>query len=144
MQILSINGKSIAVIGQSEGLSAVNIIDFEVSDNDLWVVNQKGVQKINVENLPRFNYNPQIELGDIKINDIPIYIKNENSFDYSKNKIQFTVRTQSLQYSNEITYKYKLEGLDNEWQSEFFQEQFNNLSLPSSWRIFVQSKSSLS
>lgn len=131
-QIVDQKGATRVIIGRSEGLGANNIIDFEIMNNRLWLVHQKGVQWINTKEFPKFDLIPSISISGMYLNDSLISDTGNLDFSYLENKISFLVRSNNLRYSSEISYDYKLEGIDKEWQTQtFYNNSISYKSLPS-------------
>tara|TARA_B100000809_G_scaffold31540_1_gene27459 strand:+ start:7958 stop:10819 length:2862 start_codon:yes stop_codon:yes gene_type:complete len=121
IQILNEKGKHLATIDKSQGLYANRIIDFEIQNNMLWLVHQKGLQMIDINSLSQFNHNPTIKLNNVIVND-SIFPKDNSSFSYSQNKFQFFVSSNSIKYKAEIKYHHQLVGIDNGWQTNNYSE----------------------
>jgi preprotein translocase subunit YajC len=116
LQILSLDGIVLFTLSKSEGLYTNNIIDFEIQNGNLWLVHQKGVQTIKISELKTQTFKPSIKFMQIVVNDSILSENNKNEFNYTQNKILFTVSSSSIRYNNDIKYKYLLEGVDNGWQ----------------------------
>lgn len=117
IQILSPKGETIRFLNKSDGLYADRIVDMELQGSNLWVLHQKGLQKIDLEKLNPHDFKPKIELEAITVNDAPKLMSNTPlMLDYFENKIAFKFNSKSLKYRSEIQYQYHLKGIDEEWQ----------------------------
>ncbi len=116
LQIINLAGENIGVLNQSDGLQTNNILDFEISNNNLWILNQKGLQKIKLSSINFEKYLPTVFLSKILLNDSILITSNNMKFSYNQNKIKFSVSAISLKFNNEIEYHYMLEGIDNTTQ----------------------------
>lgn len=137
MQVLNEEGKPLYILNKSTGLYTNNIIDFEISNSKLWLVHQKGAQNINIADIQQTNFTPSISLTKLIVNDAVVPIKNHSNFSYSQNKFKFIVSSISLKHSDEISYYYQLEGLDEKWQSNSYHEnKIEYKSLPAGDFVF--------
>lgn len=114
LHILTNNGEIINNITKSDGLNVNSIVDFEIVDNVIWIVNKKGIQKIDLSKIKSDSFTPTIELSKIIVNDHRI---DENKFTYNhnENKFIFHLNSRSLKYKNDINYHHQLEGIDKKW-----------------------------
>ncbi len=131
LQIVKLSGESIGVLNQSEGLQTNNILDFEISNNNLWILNQKALQKIELSKIIMEEYLPTISLSEILLNDSILICSNNSRFTYNQNKLKFNVSAISLKYENEIEYHYMLEGIDNTTQiNNYYENSIEYKTLP--------------
>lgn len=138
LQILDENGKSIYILNKSNGLYTNQVIDFEISKNQLWLVHQKGVQIIDINQIHKTQFIPTITFSNILVNNSDIQKEKQSYFNYTQNKLEFVVSSISLKYSDEITYHYKLDGLDEKWQSNNYHDnKIEYKSLPAGKYTFL-------
>ncbi len=138
LQILDEKGESIYILNKSNGLYTNTVIDFEINNNKLWLVHQKGVQIIDINQIQETQYTPTISFTKIQVNDSVIQMNKQLNFDYTHNKFEFVVSSISLKYSDEITYHYKLDGLDEKWQiNNYHDNRIEYKSLPAGKYTFL-------
>ncbi|UKN00579.1 histidine kinase [Paracrocinitomix mangrovi] len=120
--IVSGKGKIKLWIGKPEGLTKQNVSDIAVVDDFLYVSHSDAVQRINLNTLQNQNDYPNIELLSVEVND---QIKNPTThqrFSYNESKFVFKLSAKTLKYKSEIVYEYMLEGIDEFWQSNPYEE----------------------
>jgi len=115
--VTTLKGDIVSVLNKSEGLQTNKIIDFEINNEVLWMIHQKGIQKINLNNIMAFKFVPNISIEEILVNDLIISDNPNTTFNYLQNKFEFHVSASTLKYQNEIIYQYQLIGIDNDWQT---------------------------
>ena len=131
IQIINEKGTSIHILNKSEGLYTNNIIDFDISNDILWMVHQKGIQRLNLSKIDTFNYIPTITLSKTLVNDTGVIFFDNMNLHYNQNKLEFIVSTNSIKFQSEIKYYYQLEGLDEDWQiNDYLNYRINYKSLP--------------
>jgi len=110
MQTLTMEGEPVQIIGKSEGLAAKNVIDFAQHGDELWVVHQKGLQRVVLSDIPAFDFTPDIDVEMAVLSD-------QNSlFNSTVTQAQFDLQSFNLKYREEITFEYRLLGFDPKWQ----------------------------
>ncbi len=131
LQILTPEGEPLQTLNRTEGLYTNNVIDFEIQNENLWLIHQKGIQTIKISDIKPEKFKPTIKLIQLVINDSILPIIGKNEFDYTQNKFEFTVSSSSIKYNNYINYKYMLVGVDNNWQIAAYENnQIEYKSLP--------------
>ena len=116
LQILSLKGKTKGIFNKTNGLLENNILDFEIKDDAISFVFQKGIQTIKLKALYTSPYIPKIKISAIAVNDSIIFADKDSTFNYKRNKFEFHVASPSVKYKNEISYYYKIDGIDENWQ----------------------------
>ncbi|MCF8464574.1 MAG: histidine kinase [Flavobacteriales bacterium] len=119
-QLLTENGVVQRTINQADGLTAIKLIDMEVKGHELWVVHSAGVQKVMLDTYKPFDFVPTVALKSIIVNDSISPPLTQHSFNYDQQKFTFKLNSNSLRYRNEISYQYRLEGAESQWQSASF------------------------
>ena len=113
LAITSTDGDILHLINDSEGLNTNNIFDFEIMKDFIYLLNQKGIQKIALKKLSPFSYSPQLFIKSIKVNNFSILDKTE--FDHKYNKFLFKLGTNSYKYKKEISYLHRLLPIEKKW-----------------------------
>ena len=128
--ISNLKGEILSILNKSVGLYTNSIIDFEIKNDVLWVIHQKGVQSININSIPSYKLIPNVSLTKVLIND-SLISTNNNSFSYLQNKFEFYVSSNSIKYKDEIQYQHQLVGIDNGWQiNNYNKNKIEYKSLP--------------
>lgn len=125
IQILTQQGETYLFLNKSNGLYADHIIDVELNNGYLWVLHQKGLQKVDLSKIEKDHFTPEIVLESIHINNLPVPIlEKSRTFRYDENKFAFSFSSKSLKYRNEINYLYRLMGVDEEWQKKNYADNY--------------------
>jgi len=114
LNILNKNGKVLNSINKSNGLNANNIVDFEVVNGYLWILTNKGIQKIKLDKIANTDYSASIEIANIRVNEELIDTV-QHTFNHAQKKFVFDISSKSLKYQNDIYYQYQLVGIDKNW-----------------------------
>lgn len=122
LQIMDFSGNVLHIINSSEGLNAESILDFEVFENELWMVHRKGVQRIHLNQFRALPYSPVLELNQVIVNDSISASASGKSFRYSENKFAFHFKIDNLRYQRDVSYSYILEGAENQWKQTPFHD----------------------
>ncbi|MGB0369184.1 MAG: histidine kinase, partial [Flavobacteriales bacterium] len=126
VQILDSDGRSLHVIQGADGLASDKVSDFELFENELWVVHGKGVQKVNLNELNHANYKPTLEIQKLTVNDSLNVSLSQSQFDVDQQKFSFDLSVHNLRYQKGIKYEYKLEGADKRWQLADYSDHIIN------------------
>lgn len=103
-------------VNSNDGLLSNEIEDVEIINDTLWVGTKKGLCYFSKGILSKQKFSKSfLKLKKIKVNDSLVDIEPSLQFDYNENRIEFFVEGVSFNNRKELSYKYKLEGLDNKW-----------------------------
>lgn len=132
IQIISESGETKWLINKSEGLITDHVIDMVATNNELFVLNQRGLQRIKLNQLRTSGFVPNIRFNGLKINDSPTAPNNElNVFNHDQNKFSVDFGSISLKNRNEIRYNYRLLGVEIEWQeNDYIDHKVDYKTLP--------------
>lgn len=128
-------------ISSSSGFYTENITDIAVHNNNLISISPDQLQKIDVKLIKEEEFIPSIEIAKIIVND-NINTTHQNQYNYQQSKFEFILSSPTLKYKDELVYNYKLEGIDNTYQTN----SYNNNKLiyksipPGSYKLIVNSK----
>ncbi len=110
--------KEYKIIDFSNSIPEKEITDLEILNDTLWIATNNGLYFSNISTKQRkvnnrINYNLQID--QISINDqltVPSSIRNLN---YDENRLTIKYKAISFKQKHNILYRYKLLGLEDEW-----------------------------
>ncbi|MFT5619091.1 MAG: hypothetical protein ACI85I_002331 [Arenicella sp.] len=131
-QIFDLQGNLLKTVGNSDGLNSVNIKDFAVGENAIWLLHKFGVQKIPLAKL--FQKEEPSEFQNIQLYNESQLISESNYSDlaHNQNKIRFKFLAPSLERQKELTYSYFLKGADETWNTHSYEDNsVEYQSLPS-------------
>lgn len=124
-QILDINGKITYSVSYSDGIDPKKIVDFEILNNTLWLTNGNNLIPINIKNIKPFEFVPNIKIKSIYSNITALnFLEKTNKLNHETNAITFELNSKSLKYKNDIKYQYFLEGYDDFWQENKYDDNY--------------------
>ncbi len=133
---------SIKSLPYTEILPTNYIYDIELNKDTLWLCTPKGL--IMVPKVLFFGQNERIDYG-LSIFDIEVQGKQVNQSDlknlsYDQNQIQFSFNAISYRHKQNLTYRYKLIGVDDKWNyTTGHVAKYSSLS-PGDYTFIVQVK----
>ncbi len=134
--IYNFNDKTLSNLSKTDGLVSNKIADFEIVDNNVWLVLANGLQCINLNQIAKNNTPPVIKWNKILVND---KVQNvfTNEFKYNQNQFEFHFTAVSFRHRGTLTYQYQLEGINSDWQEISFTNNYVKFqSLPQGKYIF--------
>ncbi|BDS10694.1 sensor histidine kinase [Aureispira anguillae] len=115
---------------ESNGLNSLNIRSILIDNKILYLVTDKGLQRIPLSKLTLNDSIPHIRINNIFLNDSLISRRN-NQFKYWQNKLSFEIVGNAYGKQKNTFYKYKLEGLSSKWYTKkYYDNVIKYQSLP--------------
>jgi len=112
-------GELIGSLGKSDGLTNTNIKDFRIFDSTFYFLHTVGLQKIPLSHIFKSENNlEQIDAIKLKINGQPRSLQNDFSIPHTDNQLTFEIYAPSLERQSDISYHYRLIGLDSTWNKQ--------------------------
>src|SRR5690606_19543163 len=108
-------GNIIRQMNKAFGFASNRIIDFDVSDSNLWISHSGGLQKLNLHQLKDSLAKPSIRIANLLVNDQLVSMKDKNGYENNQRKFQFILSSPTLKNRDNITYHYKLKGYETNW-----------------------------
>lgn len=138
VQILSEDGITKSHLTKSDGLISNHAIDIAANDEFLWILNQKGLQRVKLDDTENSFFKPNVRINTIKINGTAIENPREiGNFNYDQNRFEVNFSSMSLRYKDEITYQYRLIGVEDLWQeSNYLNHNVDYKTLPPGDYVF--------
>lgn len=141
--ILNFKGKVIYYLNKSSGLSTNKIIDFCISNKQLWIAHSRGVQRFNLSDITAKVDVPKLFLSGVLVNDTLRTTPHKiGFFNYDQRKFRFVLQVPTLKHRENIRYHYKLEGNNDQWLINNYQENevvYNALG-PGTYRFVVKAE----
>ncbi len=114
-QVFNLSGELVKTLSYSDGLSNNKITDFAVDEKLLWLLHQNGLQHVNLSSLEQEEYVTTLQSVEILNNNSKVNLSDNFEFDYDQNKFLFRILAPSLERQEDITYEYRLSGIDEKW-----------------------------
>lgn len=113
----------------SNGLLNDGIADIEVIDDVVWIASRKGLMSAPKQlfDAKQTTNNYFLSIEACYVNDTITSVAKLKNLSYKENRVTFFVEGISFKSSNELMYKYTMEGLDTKW---YFTKN-RNISYPS-------------
>ena len=130
LKVKDSEGNTIKTYGLSDGLFGTKIKDVIVQGDIIWAEHQKGIQKIKWDADFKKYEIPELFLGELTVNEkiVPL---NRNEFSHDETRFQYVLTSNSMKMKEEIYYQYKLDGIDDDWQTvSFYENKIAYKSLP--------------
>lgn len=106
---------SIQKYSQAQGLPSNEINCIFTNDSFAYFGTSKGLGIININYKEIFNIKPVLYIKHVIISGDSTFRKNIN-LPYNKNQIEIEYTCLSYKSNKNILYKYKLDGIDNDWR----------------------------
>jgi two-component sensor histidine kinase len=124
---IDINSKKvIARYGVSDGLASNTVNSIYVEDSIVWVCSPTGVISFNERSISDSSV-CFLDLTAVNVSGLPVSTAGNLKLSYKNNNISFEYSGISFKSAGEITYTYKLKGLDEDW----IKTKLTTLSYPS-------------
>jgi ligand-binding sensor domain-containing protein len=91
-----------------------NVNNFCVSDSNIYLALKKNIVIINTHRT-NINQPPYIAIDAILVNQKTLTQKNKNTLPYYENNIQFILSGLSFSSGKQLSFKYRLIGVDTNW-----------------------------
>ncbi|MDP2067769.1 MAG: two-component regulator propeller domain-containing protein [Lutibacter sp.] len=99
----------------SDGLYSNDVRACYVDENKVYVATSNGLNIIDISKEENSMLAPRIHINDILLNNNIIEKTNNQTFDFQSNNIQFNFSGISFKSLGNITFKYRLLGLEPDW-----------------------------
>lgn len=99
-------------------LKGVNTTAYQLSaDNKLWIGTEQGLVKLNSRELSTDIIFPSVIYKGVALNDSSVIYDSVIELPYSDYQLEFGFQSIYLANPKEVTYQYKLEGFDKQWNT---------------------------
>ena len=99
----------------SDGLYSNDVRASYIQENFVYVATSKGLNIINLANEKSTIIAPRVHFNEVLLNNKNIETTNNQVFEHNLNNIQFNFSGISFKSLGNITFKYRLKGLESEW-----------------------------
>ena len=97
------------------GLPSNEINDIQMVHDIVWVASNKGATFFHKDSINTTNVDLPIYIDKIQINDRDTAILNNYKLDYNQNNIKVSYTGLGFKNSGQLSYRYKMIGLDTGW-----------------------------
>lgn len=115
IDVLNRNTNKIKTINKTDGLPSNDIIDLIIARDKIWIGTSKGLinfpKTLNHQN----EVSPPILITSFKIWEKDTTLTNEYDLNYHQNSFQINYVGLGFRAKGNITYQYKLQGIDQNW-----------------------------
>ncbi len=118
--------------GLNDGLSTLEVNQLLIHKNTIYAATPRGLTIFKEEDSPTIQ-SPPFHFTDIQINNQSTPLQPNFDLTYNENNITINYACLSYQSLGEITYHYKLEGVDKDWQTTTMPQVVYNTLQPNTY-----------
>jgi hypothetical protein len=99
------------------------ILDFEILDNQIYLITSKGIQRFSFNDLEENKKLPEIQIQKAVVNGFK-QVSNKHFLSSNENNIEFSFLAVTHKDKRNLSYEYQLVGYDEQWYSTKFINNF--------------------
>jgi ligand-binding sensor domain-containing protein len=123
-----------------DGLPSSEVNDISIDDSIVYVATSKGLSYFNFLNLKKNTIPPPVKIKNVKISGTDTSIQSSYKLDHNRNFFSITYVGLSYRQAGNITYRYKMNGLNDQWTiTERNRKTFTTLP-PGDYEFVVQAQ----
>lgn len=103
------------VYNDLDGCVSNEIRDIEISNGFVWATTVRGLISFDTAMLAVNYCKPYVELVSVEVNKTVYNLTEKAELLYNENNLKFVFQTTALRGRKEVTYEYRLLGLDSTW-----------------------------
>ncbi|MBL4706516.1 MAG: hypothetical protein JKY54_18450, partial [Flavobacteriales bacterium] len=131
---------TISGISAIDGLPNNEVTDLEILNNTIWVGTKDGLCFFPKTLVNTANQNAELscylKITGVEVNEKPSTIEALGNLSHNQNHM--VIHFQGVSFKTELTYRYKIEGLDNSWHTTS-ERSISRLNLPpGSYQFLLQ------
>jgi len=111
------NNYNVQYIGYAEGLGSNEVNDVKISKGTVYVGTNKGLSVFKEKDLTQSLLKPEINITKFLVNGKQKDPNQTISLDHDQNNLLIEFIGIHFQSLGEISYQYRMKGLDNDWQT---------------------------
>ena len=112
---IDLKSKRTEWINTADGLPSNEVNDIEIVGNQVWVATSKGLAIFSVTAKHKNKIPPPIYISNIKLEEKNTIVQDSFLLSYDQNNIQIDMIGLGYKGKGDISYQYKLFGLENNW-----------------------------
>lgn len=101
------------------GLPSKEVNGITSSGNIIWVATNKGVAKFNKNEVKENEARPPVYLNNVYVNEQKTALQSSYNLAYNENYLEFEFLALSYRSKGKVLYRYKMEGIDEDWVESF-------------------------
>ena len=139
MSVVDISSKQLKIVNLSNknGLISNEVNDVFLRNDSVWVATNKGITKFNLNQINEPVSDSPIYLKDVFINGRKKEVHELTFLPYDENELEFSFETISFNSQGSINYRYKLIGVDDDWNyTESRMLRYPNL-VPGNYQLII-------
>ena len=140
------DGKTFRHFSTGDGLAANEGIAnacLEDSNGTLWFCSSEGVSFYNAGSESSYQYDPPVYITGISVRGNAVPFKQVTEFAADDNQIEFSFIGLSFRNEKSVRYRYRLEGLENNWSESLPDRSVRYANIPHGSYAFVVQASSV-
>ncbi|MCD4695986.1 MAG: histidine kinase [Bacteroidales bacterium] len=98
-----------------DGLPSNEVKDIIYYQDRLWLGTNNGLASFDPETIKNPNIPPRLHLNKITVNDIDTTLIDLSNLKYNQNNITFYFKGINFRFPGDVSYKYRLKGLNDNW-----------------------------
>ncbi len=98
-----------------DGLPSNEVKDIIYYQDRLWLGTNNGLASFSPETLKNPDIPPRLHLNKITVNDIDTTLIDLSNLIYNQNNITFYFKGINFRFPGDVSYKYRLKGLNDHW-----------------------------
>jgi ligand-binding sensor domain-containing protein len=127
-----------SIITKFDGLELIDIRQLIFHDNSLFFAHNEGIGKIHKEHLDNSLPPPLLYIQSLYSNENQKAFDSSIIFSYDENNIQINYHAISYKSQNDITYKYQLLPLNENWQTTINDNVIFNALPPNEYTLNIK------
>ena len=131
------NNIKVSKFTKAHGLLTNEIRFVKAIDSNLFIGTNDGLIKFNIKSIKKDTLEVPLYYKNVVINNQEVPIQKSYELEHTKNNIQINFEGISFKNSNNILYRYKMEGLDNEWNYTKNRELRFSFLPPGNYRLLI-------
>ena len=135
---------TISGISELDGLLSDEVFDVEVIEDMVYVATAKGVCAFNktiLDDGHTTHIDYHLSLKQTKVNYNPASFQELTVLEYDENRLEINYEAVSLKYNDKLLYRYKLEGVEDQWNYTDVKRVIYPALRPGTYKFILQVKS---
>lgn len=112
---IDLKSKETEWINKTDGLPSNDVNDIEVVNDKVWVATSKGLANFSINAQHKNKIPPPVFISNIKIEEKDTTLQDSFLLSYDNNSIQIDMIGLGYKGKGNISYQYKLSGLEKTW-----------------------------